>query len=282
MINTKLKIKNYLRKLLFSFGYSITKTNKRIFPYIIKSQFQIGGPDISFWISDILAEKCYDCSWLNDPEYFGIRNLILENKIKNIVEVGAHNGFYTLAMSDLIGDGGKIIAYEPNPSDAIIIQANANLNKRSNIEVRVKGVGSLNSTLVFDPNNASIKKFNKKNNLTDGVLFNVPIVRLDEEIKIKVDLLKIDVEGFEAEVLKGCQDILKSKPCLVIEIHNPMLDAYNTTFEEIAELAHLSDYFGFIYDNSNVSKDALIPWKGVELTPKDRVIHLFLQPRKDN
>ena len=88
-------------------------------------------------------------------------------------------------------------------------------------------------------------------------------------------LLKIDVEGFEVEVLRGASKILSTRPKLAIEIHTQNLGHYNASVEDIFNLIDADEY------------DLWIQWKdGEEPIEYDRkvpiteLVHLFGFPRK--
>ncbi len=70
----------------------------------------------------------------------------------------------------------------------------------------------------------------------------VDMVYLDKYIHLNPSFLKIDVEGFEIEVLKGAKNILKNLPKLAIEIHTENLSSYNTSVNELFELIGVVKY----------------------------------------
>ena len=105
-------------------------------------------------------------------------------------------------------------------------------------------------------------------------LVKVDMVKLDSYFKIKPTFIKIDVEGYEYEVLKGAKKILKTRPKLEIEIHTDDLPKYNTKVDEILKSIDLSNYNTWIkWDNYSAPK----LYNGQKQI-KNRV-HLFAIPK---
>ena len=270
--------KNLVKTWFNRRGYTLVKTGGRQFPYVSEVIYEDEGPAFKFWIRDLGAEYSYTCSWKNHPEYYAIKRLVADRQIRHIVEVGAHHGIYTLPMSQMVGPEGCIIAYEPSPANAMALHANLSLNGITNVEVVMKALGASAGKVDFNRNGSAVIS-RKETRLSEVDQIVVPVVALDDQIEGPIDLLKIDVEGFEGEVLKGCSRLLESRPCLVLEIHNPFLPAFDSSFDQIARMAHLDEYEGFVYDNQSIDLQHLRKWEGVASTPQDIIVHLFLYPR---
>ncbi len=135
-----------------------------------------------------------------------------------ILDIGANIGFHTLYFAELTGETGKVIAFEPVPTNFAKLTYNVGLNTFKNIELRNIALGN-------KAENISIKADINSNNpgayhLFDregDVLINCQIG--DELIKDQpIDFIKIDVEGYESFVIDGLtQTIKKNKPIIVFE-----------------------------------------------------------------
>jgi FkbM family methyltransferase len=138
-------------------------------------------------------------------------------------DVGANIGSYTVLASGHAG--ACTIAFEPIPSTFKILQKNIKLNK---IDTLVKalnvGAGSEAGNLVFtglyDSENHVVSK---SESVSEENSFELPVVTIDEIAyanQVPV-LIKIDVEGFETEVLKGMKSILKDDDlkAVIIELN---------------------------------------------------------------
>jgi FkbM family methyltransferase len=139
------------------------------------------------------------------------------------VDIGANVGFYTVLASSTCG---VVHAFEPDPTNFDRLQANASLNRNQGKAIhlynfalgRELGTALLNRPLTDNYGMATFSTLAK----ADSV--EVPIKRLDGllEIKPQHHLFKVDVEGFELEVLAGCEGIharLVPGSTWLVEIH---------------------------------------------------------------
>ena len=149
------------------------------------------------------------------PSYEGkFRDQILNhlpNK-RTFVDVGANVGIWSYPM---IGKFNHIIGYEPSTQNIECLRANV----KDSIEIRTKAVANFVGEADFHQ---------AGKNCGDGKLcrpgvaatYKVPVVRLDDEQLEDVDLIKIDVQGWEYEVLQGAENILKnSRPWVAFEVN---------------------------------------------------------------
>jgi FkbM family methyltransferase len=160
------------------------------------------------------------------------------------VDVGAHVGFHSLLARRLVGDNGRIFSIEPQPYNCAKLLANAELNGFANITVVAAAAGDANDFI-------ALKSQSKRDRsrltlagagVNDGALtFIVPKITLSWLFKTydlhRVTLLKIDVEGFELEVLQGARDTIGRVDNIVLEIL-PDGDAHKTAAIEQTLVAH--------------------------------------------
>ncbi|MEJ2249408.1 MAG: FkbM family methyltransferase [Candidatus Lokiarchaeota archaeon] len=157
----------------------------------------------------------------------------LDLKGKIVYDIGGYIGIHTLFFSSAVGNKGKVITFEPNPLNYREILSNLRINKIKNVKLIPIGIGSKISklTLSVDPRITSRGTFrfnkNKKSKKRFLRFEDIKIDSLDNQLienELPVpDLVKVDVEGFESEVIFGMkQIILKYKPDLFIELHKEM------------------------------------------------------------
>ncbi len=151
-----------------------------------------------------------------------------------ILDLGAHIGFLSLYFARLVGPGGKVYAFEPGPNNLPYLRRN--VRSRPNIEVVPRGVGDRDGELTLyvesltGQNNSFVRDFDvfeyyKDRAFDSGIRVTearVGMVTLDRfarDTGVRPDLVKIDVEGFELEVLRGAVSLLRDiQPLLLIEI----------------------------------------------------------------
>jgi FkbM family methyltransferase len=118
------------------------------------------------------------------------------------VDVGANIGSYTILAS---AAGANVISFEPVPSTFEALLDNLHLNRlESRVEVRNQAVGRNAGELVMIADQDTTNQALRSGERYAGKTLKVPVVTLDEVLQGKVPkLIKIDVEGFETEVLAG-------------------------------------------------------------------------------
>lgn len=158
-----------------------------------------------------------------------------------VLEIGGHIGYFSTFFQSIVGEAGRVIVFEPSAKNLKYLYSNISLLPQSlgrNIQVVEKGAGDVNEILDFyiDPitgqNNSFVKDFagffaNRKNSAEENaqlILERVEVKQLDsffiEDWKGgEPDFVKIDVEGFEWNVIKGFKETIeKCRPKLMIEI----------------------------------------------------------------
>jgi FkbM family methyltransferase len=129
-----------------------------------------------------------------------------------VVDVGANVGYYSLMASAAVGDHGTIYALEPNPYSADCLQHTILKNKILNLFLSRAAVGDVDGE-------ASLYISNDPNKTSPSMVANqqttamrVPVTTLDAFAKAsgidRIDLLKVDVEGFEPNVIRGGAGLL--------------------------------------------------------------------------
>lgn len=217
-----------------------------------------------------------------------------------VYDIGANIGFYTILFSRLVGDTGKIHAFEPSLREFLNLSENISLNKLNNVVLNQLGIS--NQTTHATLNVMKDEKFGAYNTLgkvTHHVVrdaeINHEIIKLTtldsyfENYSSKIpDLLKVDVEGVEKLVFLGGRSILESDdaPLIIVEICEETLKGTNSSSEEICQLLKQYGYFVFNLDeDGNISqyKKAFsqnavalkefhfqrIRYAGIEIVPND-------------
>ncbi len=126
-----------------------------------------------------------------------------------VVDVGANIGIYTRFFSGLAAVSGRVHAFEPAPPNYKRLQENA--DHLANVSLNHAAVGDHSGTIrlfVSDELNVDHRTFDSGDGRT-GI--DVPMVSLDDYFNAgqRVDLIKIDVQGYELSVLRGAKRVLK-------------------------------------------------------------------------
>lgn len=170
------------------------------------------------------------------------------------IDVGANFGFHTLLASKLVGKKGKVIAFEPSPSNLEILQYHSRVNFANNVSIISKAVGDVANTLVPFVLVDGGKHASNSLTIADDVPYisadqkqitEVPLTTIDKtcsEQNLVPDVIKIDVEGAELLVLKGAKNTIeKCKPTILIGIH-PFWMPKEQTSKDVINFFHKHQY----------------------------------------
>mgnify|MGYP000318300651 CR=1 FL=1 len=127
-----------------------------------------------------------------------------------VVDIGANIGYYTLLASKLVGENGKVYAFEPETENYRLLLKNIEINNAKNVIPLQKAVSNKRGTIKLylhkhNPGAHSIVSKSKE-------FIEVESITLDEffGMNSKVDVVKIDIEGGEMLALLGMSKIIKS------------------------------------------------------------------------
>ena len=136
-----------------------------------------------------------------------------------VLDIGANIGAHTVPLAQLVGSGGVVVAFEPQPTLHQILCANLVLNSIPNVLTYAMALGNCEGTcLIPDLDYSQPNNFGgiSMDMVEEGV--EVPLGKLDDFQLERVDFIKIDVEGFESKVLEGAAEtIARCQPIMYIE-----------------------------------------------------------------
>lgn len=178
-----------------------------------------------------------------------------------VLDIGANIG-ETLLNFGKVNTKGQNIGFEPVPYIFSRLQKNLALNKFNSVSINNIALSDKAETLSFsmpkDKNSGGIRMRKNKHKSDYGADKEVQAIQLDEYLKENplknIHFMKMDVEGFEMNVLKGAlATIEKHKPTLFIEVDDMMLRQQETSARELV------DFLGqFGYQILNADTEALI------------------------
>jgi FkbM family methyltransferase len=176
--------------------------------------------------------------WLGskDPwDLYHLRRLLGPGSV--FFDIGANFGYYAVAVATALDGRCRVYAFEPNPKTYARLVRHIEWN---GLEDQVLPVALALSdhrgpaTLIERPDNSGASRIGD-----DAPGIAVDVTTLDafcvEKGVERVDLIKIDVEGLEARVLRGGRHtITRLKPAIVIEFWTTGLARAQSTVEEVA------------------------------------------------
>jgi FkbM family methyltransferase len=173
---------------------------------------------------------------LNNDKPEGLYELVKKKSI--IIDVGGNIGQTAMNFAKIAGEHSIIFTFEPDELNYSNLIENLGQNNFKNIRHFNLGLGSIKEELplkINSPSNRGGNRIDKKNTMGSSL---IKIERLDHILEKEqinnVDLIKIDVEGFELEVLKGSKKTIERyMPSLYIEVDDNNLCQQGTNAKEL-------------------------------------------------
>jgi len=132
-----------------------------------------------------------------------------------VLDIGGNIGVYTVLLSRLVGPTGRVITFEPDPDLFSCLQANCARNGCANVEAHNLALGRQADRLVLRrlTLNSGDNTLGRGGSTHFRSEVAVEVAALDALLPaLKPDLVKIDVQGWELEVLRGMERLLAGSP----------------------------------------------------------------------
>lgn len=237
-------------------------------PHVIRKRIE--GEDCAFFIGDPTGAAWYGRTLDHDNlEMRFVREHLLKPGM-TVLEVGGHHGHDTIPLSRWAGEAGRVITVEPLPETVAIIRENVRLNDLRNVEIVAAALGAESGA-------ARLKRTSNGSIATGDSGAPVDVLTVDdlcERRGVWPDLIKLDVEGFEVDVLLGAKKALARRPVLQVEIHPHALPKFGRTAQDFWNALDLTGYECWMQLN-----DLDVPQPAVVPAPTPNRCHLFARPK---
>ena len=209
--------------VLFQIRTNYFRYIKAVFLYRLKRKVQFPKAMLKLkGAKFVTRENSMDIAHLSNLYEGETTNLLLNLKPKTFIDVGTHVGRFSIILANR---DSKVISIEPSKENFKQLTTNIKLN---NLQDKIKAFNfgcsdkEGNKILYFVPQNEGLTSLDEKEGSRKEI---IKVKRLDNVCKSinlnpkSIDVIKVDVEGFELNVLKGALNILKNgSPLLIIEI----------------------------------------------------------------
>jgi FkbM family methyltransferase len=179
--------------------------------------------------------------WQYEPYMFEflIRNNI-QTTGRSIIDIGANNGSFAVDFAHLVGDKGNVYSFEPQRIVYYQLCGNVFMNGIDNVYCYNLAIGNSDTDIqVQKPNyfqNGNVNFGDVKVGKVQGDSVSVEQRRLDYFDFNDVIFIKIDVQGYELNVIKGAENtIRKHRPYLFVEFEDDLLKEAGTSEKELQD-----------------------------------------------
>lgn len=182
------------------------------------------------------------------PAYQGLKQqaaLALCKNARNAVDVGAHIGLWSFNLAKLFDE---VYAFEPIAEHRACFERNVT---DDNVHLYPVALGDAERMVAM-----RTEKGSSGNSMIDG-FGEIPMMRLDSYGFQDVDLIKLDCEGYELNVLKGAENLLRAcKPTIVVEQKPGRAQQFGLT--ETGAVAYLQELGAKL--RHEISGDFFLSW----------------------
>jgi FkbM family methyltransferase len=225
-------------------------------PFLARLPPDLGGASFVCDLHDSIArEVCFTGRY--EPQETHIARALVRPGMA-VVDVGANWGYFTLVCAHLVGRAGRVIALEPHPQLSAVLTENANRNVLTQVQVcrlaasRAEGVQGFVGYSAGDGNSG----LSRAVRTAEAAQFECEAAPLDALLDARgcdvIDLLKLDVEGGEADAIVGMTEGLSRGRYryVLLECHPEALAAAGSSLDACIEPFVRFGYSGWQVDHS--------------------------------
>lgn len=218
---------------------------------------EYGSGPLQIELADPLADGWYDHDWQEPAAIRLLRERGILRAGATVLDLGAHQAVIALMLAREVGPNGRVVAVEAEPHNARMAERNRALNAAENLTVLHAAAAAVPGVVSFAEGlNGRIDEATRTGNV------EVPAVTIDElaERFGQPALVMVDVEGYEANVLRGAGSVLgNGASAFLVEIHEEITDFGSSAAEILALFEGYDRYVAVADDEPPVALDGPPP-----------------------
>lgn len=216
-------------------------------------------------VVETLAGALYRYAWpVYRPLYFGfkrwqdateialVRRMVRPGDV--VVDVGANVGFQTRLFAGLVGPAGRVYAFEPDGVN--FRRLSAAVRRLPQVTAERAALADAAGELAIYPSPRLAVDHRTYPVPDRPATERVPAVTLDERVPpgTRVRFVKVDVQGFELQVLRGMPRVLSESPdaCLLLECFPHGLAAAGGSVAEYEEMLRAQGFLVYLVDGARI------------------------------
>lgn len=233
------------------------------------------------WIS---ARRLKAGSFKKEPEFSILPDIVTQGSVA--LDIGANLGYYTCELSRLVGNHGKVLAFEPVPEAYARLDYAIGKLGLSNTRIYQIALsdenGESSMTVPIDDRGREVLGLSHLSlNCVeyDAKSYAVRTAKLDDmNVELHgLSFMKCDVEGAELKVLEGAKAaIYKYRPIILVEIENRHLKRYNLSSKDIFVFLEDANYEPYYYDGNKLEpcSDCVEGYNNYLFIPDERILEI--------
>lgn len=193
------------------------------------------------------------------------------------VDAGANVGFFTVLMSKIVGDRGRVLAVEPDPHNLVKLRKNLDINSCANVEIAEYAIGRQVglAALYRHLDNGQLSLFSDASSPTDfPTVETIPLDQLLLRLPNRPMLIKLDIEGSETAAVES----LSFKcPCIISELNSTALQRAGSSARDLMMIMKHRGYCRYVL-HADGSLPSLVTEDQVIIPTRENANVLFATP----
>lgn len=134
-----------------------------------------------------------------------------------VFDVGANIGTYTLPLARAVGAAGLVVAFEPNRPTRACLRANVRAAHAAQVVVVAAAAGPALGRVTLVSPNENLGEVHVRPDAAGSIAMTTLDVEAARLRVVEASFIKLDIEGFELEALRGAEHVLRASPRLLVQ-----------------------------------------------------------------
>jgi len=204
---------------------------------------EIGDLKFDILCSEERLREVLNVNWIYEPEIIYVfYNYVRPGDV--CIDAGANLGYHSILLSKLVGDFGKVLAFEPDPPCYRKLIKNIELNKANNVVAIPTALWSERAEYYFFSTHCGFSSFVEYVG-QPREKYPMRTFPLDDCIDpmLTIRVLKIDCEGAEERILRGARKLLeRGVDCVLVEFNYDLMPICGSGDRQIRDYMHELGY----------------------------------------
>lgn len=215
---------------------------------------------IEYFANDCLSRSSIEIGKMWEPhilEFTKMYNRLFD--LKNIIDIGANFGYHSLFFSREVANKGNVYSFEPQIQNYYLLNRNISHNNINNIITYNNACSDVDEN-VYMPIIETLSNTNMGDftpNYCSGNMHVVRAMPIDTINLPRIDMIKIDVQGWEIKVLNGVKNIInRDLPILIVEFEDHQLlktgNSSKNLLDVLSDFGYYIFYLDYVYPSDHI------------------------------